>query len=179
MGILDGVISALTGGTSDGVTSLGTGLINAVEKYFPPSMTAEQKANIQLAADNFALQKEAQLSSLAIDAEKEVDARIAMYEGTATDLKSIPILGPFMLFLRGAQRPIWGFVMMYFDYGVFSGMWKLTDPMISNAFWILNFLILGFLFGERAVMNVMPFITNMIATRNQAGGDVSITTIKK
>lgn len=179
MTILGNVLSAITGGGSDGAESLGTGLVKAIEDYFPPSITPEQRASIQLAADNFGLQKEIQLAALASDAEKEVDSRIAMYEGSASDLKAIPILGPMMLFLRGAQRPVWGFATIYFDYAVFSGLYKLTDSMVQNAFWILNTLVLGFLFGERAVTNIMPYITNMVAVKNQAPQDVSIMTVKK
>lgn len=180
MTILGNVLSAITGGGSDAASSLGTGLVKAIEDYFPPSMTDAEKANIQLAANNFALQKEIQLAQLASDAEKEVDARIAMYEGSASDLKAVPILGPLMLFLRGAQRPVWGFATIYIDYAVFSGLWKLSDPTVGNAFWILNTLVLGFLFGERAVTNIMPYVTNMVAVKNTtAQQDISVTTIKK
>lgn len=173
MTIFSNLVSVFTGGGSDAASSLGTGLVKAIEDYFPPNMTAEQKASIQLAADNFGLQKEIQLAALASDAEKEVDARIAMYEGSASDLKAIPILGPLMLFLRGAQRPVWGFATIYIDYAVFSGLWKLSDPTVQNAFWILNTLVLGFLFGERAVTNIMPYVTNMVAVKNQAPQDIS------
>lgn len=168
MTILGNIISALTGGGSDGAESLGTGLVKAVEDYFPPSATPAEIATMKLAADNFALSKTVQLAQLTNDAEKEVDARIAMYEGSASDLKAIPVLGPVMLFLRGAQRPVWGFATIYIDYAVFSGLWKLTDPTVQNAFWILNTLVLGFLFGERAVTNIMPYVTNMVATKNAA-----------
>lgn len=167
MGILSGVLSVLTGGSSDVATNIGTGLVDAIKSYFPPDMTPEQKANIELAANNFGLQKQIEAAKEINDAEKALDDRIAMYEGSASDLKAVPILGPVMLFLRGAQRPVWGFATIYIDYAVFSGMWKLSDPTVANAFWIVNSLVLGFLFGERAVTNVMPYITNMIATKNK------------
>lgn len=179
MTIFSNILDAITGGTSGAVGGIASTAMTAIEKYFPPSMSEQDKANVQLALDNMELQKAVQVQAQISAAEKEVDDRIAMYEGSASDLKGIPYLGAFMLFLRGSQRPVWGFVVMYLDYGVFSGMWKLTDPVVSNAFWILNFLVLGFLFGERAVMNVMPFITNMIAVKNQAPQDISVTTIKK
>jgi hypothetical protein len=179
MTIFSKILDVVTGGTSGAVSGIAGGIMDVVTKYFPPDMTPEAKANLQLALDNFQLQKELQTQAAIAQAEKEVDDRIAMYEGSASDLKTIPYLGALMLFLRGSQRPVWGFVVMYLDYGVFSGMWKLGDPIVSNAFWILNFLVLGFLFGERAVMNVMPFVTNMIQVKNQAPQDVSITTVKK
>lgn len=159
MSIIGDLANVATGG-------LGGAIVGAIEKYFPPDMTPEQKANIALAAQNLELQRTVEFNRAQAEAEKSINDRIAMYEGTASDLKSIPILGAIMLFLRGSQRVFWGFVAIYFDYMVFAGAWKLTDPMVSNAFWVVNFLVLGFLFGERAIMNVMPFITNMIAVRN-------------
>ena len=77
-------------------------------------------------------------------------------------------LGRIVIFLRGAQRPIWGYFVLVMDIMVFSGRWNLvklaeqtkTASMvdIQSAFWIINFLVLGFLFGERAVKNVMPLL---------------------
>jgi hypothetical protein len=61
------------------------------------------------------------------------------------------------------------------DFMVFSGQWPLTGSTTQNAansldlqsaFWVINFLVLGFLFGERAMRNVMPFFQNRI----QSGG---------
>jgi hypothetical protein len=161
MGLLDSLANAATGG-------LATQVIGAVEKYFPPDMTPEQKANIELAAQNMELQRTKQFTDAQNDAEKALNERIAMYEGSASDLKSVPYLGALMLLLRGMQRPVWGFATLWINLQVFSGAWKLTDPIISNSFWVVNFLVLGFLFGERAVTNVMPFITNMIQA--QKGG---------
>lgn len=158
MAFLDGLFNAVTG-------NLGTEIIGALEKYFPPNMTPEQKANLELAAQNLAMQKQSQLDSAQQVAEKNLNDRIAMYEGSASDLKSIPILGAVMLFLRGSQRIAWGFGTIILDYNVFSGSWKLTDQIVSNSFWVVNFLVLGFLFGERAVVNIMPFITAMIQAK--------------
>jgi hypothetical protein len=148
-----------------GTSGLAGQVVGAIEKYFPPEMTMEQKLNIQIQLNTIEVQRQTAANAAQQEAEKDLNDRIAMYEGTASDLKSLPLLGNVMLFLRGAQRPVWGFACLYLDYGVFSGLWKLTDPMVSNAFWVVNFLVLGFLFGERAVMNVMPFITNMIAAK--------------
>lgn len=158
MGILDKIIDVASGG-------LASTVVNAIEKYFPPDMSPEAKANIQLALQNVELQRAREFASAQNEAEKTLNDRIAMYEGTSTDLRSIPILGALMIFLRGSQRIVWGFATIILDYHVFSASWKLDDPIISNAFWIVNFLVLGFLFGERAVMNVMPFITNMMQAK--------------
>jgi len=161
MSFFAGLAEIATGG-------LGKVIVDTIKDYFPPDMSPEQKANIQLAAQQIELQRTIAFNQAQNDAEKTLNERIAMYEGTASDLKAIPFLGALMLFLRGSQRPVWGFATILLDYQVFSASWKLDDPIISNAFWVVNFLVLGFLFGERAVTNIMPFITNMIQAKNGA-----------
>jgi hypothetical protein len=97
------------------------------------------------------------------EADKEnvtaLNERVIQMEGTASDLRAIPVLGSIMLFIRGSQRPVWGFATLFIDYQVFSKAWEMPagDPR-SAAFTALNLLVLGFLFGERAVKNVMPLI---------------------
>ena len=158
MSLLTDVGDALTGG-------LGKTILDGIKSYFPPDMSPEQKASLELATQNIELQKTIETNKAIASAEQSLNERIAMYEGTASDLKSIPILGPLMLFIRGAQRPVWGFAVLWMDYGVFSGAWKIADPTITNAFWIINFLVLGFLFGERAVTNIMPFFIQMMKAK--------------
>ena len=52
------------------------------------------------------------------------------------------------------------------NYMVFSKTWDLSsNQQLESAFWIINFLVLGFLFGERAVKNVAPMVNDMIAKR--------------
>lgn len=160
MAILDSITTFFSGGFAKEA-------VKAIEAYFPPDLNPEKKAQIELAMENFSLQKQAQFDAARQQAEKDLNDRIAMYEGSASDLKSLPVLGSVMLFLRGAQRPVWGFATLYLDYGVFSGLWKLNDPLISNAFWVVNFLVLGFLFGERAVTNIMPFMIQMTQARQK------------
>lgn len=158
MGWFDSLANVATGG-------LGTAIVAEIGKHFPPDLTPEQRANIELAANNLELQRTIEFSKAQNEAEKTLNERIAMYEGTASDLRAVPILGSLMLFLRGSQRPAWGFATLYLDYGVFSGVWKLSEPTVANSFWVVNFLVLGFLFGERAVTNIMPFVTDLIKTR--------------
>jgi len=162
MGILSNVINSLTG-------NLGSEIIGAVEKYFPPEMSAEQKAAAALEIDKLAFEKSKQAIEAQQAAEKSINDRIAMYEGTASDLKAIPYIGAILLALRGCQRIAWGYVTLYFDYKVLSGTWNLADPIIKDSFWIINFLVLGFLFGERAVTNVLPFVTEMFKAKTGKG----------
>ena len=79
------------------------------------------------------------------------------HEGTANDLRQAGLLGRVILFARGCQRPLWGFFVMYIDFMWFSGAWKIEkDTQTEFALTVINLLVLGFLFGERAIKNIMP-----------------------
>lgn len=161
-GFFDGILNAVTGGGS----GLAGEIIGAVKDYFPPDMAPEKKAQMELDLQRLAFEREKAVDAAIAESEKAVNDRIAQYEGTASDLKAVPIIGPLMLFARGAQRPVWGFACLYMDYEVFSAKWALAPGSQSAAaFYIINVLVLGFLFGERAVKNVAPFITDMLAAK--------------
>jgi len=88
----------------------------------------------------------------------EFKRRTEALEGTAADLKSMPVLGRLMLFLRGAQRPVWGFAALWMVYHQpFSGAWTLSGRQ-ESILMAITVLVLGFLFGERAVKNVAPIM---------------------
>ena len=90
-------------------------------------------------------------------ADGEFNQRIKDLEGTAADLRKIPVLGSIILFMRGCLRPIFGFFTLYMDYLVFSGAWIIEQgSRLESAFFAINLLVLGFLFGERAVKNLLP-----------------------
>lgn len=146
--------------------SIVTDVIDTVKEYFPPDMTEAEKLSMKLALENQMIKREMVLHKQLMDAEKSVTDRIAQLEGTASELKTIPIIGPLMIFLRGCQRPLFGYACLYFDYMVFSGQWILIDGgTLSAAFMVVNLLILGFLFGERAVKNVAPFLERIVASK--------------
>ena len=161
MGMFDAVLNAATG-------NLAKEVLDAVKTYLPPDISPEQKAQMELALGQLELQRTQAASAAAENSEKLVNDRIAEYEGTASDLKSIPILGPFMLFLRGSQRVLIGYATVWLDYNVFAGIWNLADPQIRSTFWIANILVLGFLFGERAMQNVMPYVTDFMKAKTGA-----------
>ncbi|MCX8501715.1 MAG: hypothetical protein ORO03_08505, partial [Alphaproteobacteria bacterium] len=133
--------------------------------YFPPDISQEQKANIELAAKNFELQRTIEFNKAQVEAENALTERISVLEGTASDLKSIPVFGPVMLFIRGSQRPMWGFGTLYIDFQVFSDKWTLVSPEMNSAFWLVNVLVLSFLFGERAVANVLPLVSDILKAK--------------
>jgi hypothetical protein len=161
MAIFEKVMNFLTGGT-------GEKIVDAVSSHIPPGISDAEKARIDQAIRQAAREHELQLLSLAQQEQEDFNARIKELEGTSADLNNAGWLGQIIIFLRGAQRPVWGYFVLIMDIMVFSGRWDLVTLAeqtknasfvdIQSAFWIINFLVLGFLFGERAVKNVMPLL---------------------
>ena len=88
-------------------------------------------------------------------------ANAQINKAAASDLKAIPVLGPVMLFLRGAQRPVWSMATMYFDWIWFNGS-AFTEQQ-STALIVINSMVLGFLFGERTLKNLEPLLIKVFA----------------
>lgn len=155
-GVAKAAIGILPGG------GLATAAIGALEEVFgddTAGMTPEQKMAFRAKMDAHQAQMAEAAFRAQSEAERNLTERISQLEGTAADLRGMPILGTFILFLRGAQRPVWGFGVIAMDFMVFSGKWPLPpDTATESAFWIINLLVLGFLFGERAVKNVAPLV---------------------
>lgn len=157
MGWFDKITQVATGGLAKEVVEL-------VKNYWPPDMPPEKIREFELEADRIESNRKHQSELIGVQQETLFNERIRDMEGTASDLKSIPVIGALVIFLRGLQRPVWGFATLYMDWCVFSGVWKLS-PSNESAMYIINVLVLGFLFGERAIMNVMPLITQFMALR--------------
>lgn len=160
MSLLDR-ISGLFGG------SLVDSVLDTVKAYFPPGMTPQQEAELKLELERLAFEKQKQADAMMADAERQMTERISLLEGTATDLRSVPFIGPIMLFMRGAQRPVWGFAVLYSDIMWFSGKWGVMTAQQESALWVINLLVLGFIFGERAVANLAPVIADIMTRRKQ------------
>ena len=143
----------------------GSTVVEAVKDYFPPSMSEQEKAELSFRIQTATDQKALKVQELNNEAQAEFNRRIAELEGTAKDLKAIPVLGPLMLFLRGCQRPIWGYATLYMNFMVFSGHWGQLTASQESSLWIINLLVLGFLFSERAIKNVTPLIERIIKTK--------------
>ncbi len=165
MGIFSSIADIFSGGIVGAVS-------DAIQAYFPPGMSAADKAKMTMAVRQAEMEHERQVLKLAHQAEAEFDKRLAEHEGTAADLKALPVFGPVLIFLRGCQRPAWGFGALAVDWMVFSGGWDvaLSRPLggwtpQGTALVAVNVLVLGFLFGERAVKNVMPLVTRMLDAR--------------
>jgi len=140
-------------------------LTDTVKAYWPPTMSDTEKAQAEVALINAKSAAEAQMNGALAKIQETYESRIRDLEGTAADLKTIPIIGPIVIFLRGCQRPIWGFAVLWMDYCVYSGTWNLIEGSKQEAcFYVINLLVLGFLFGERAIQNLMPLIERIIST---------------
>jgi hypothetical protein len=137
---------------------LGTAIVDGVKSYFPPSMSDQEKAELSERINREANIQANQAARIVNEERAEFNQRIQEMEGTANDLKSISFFGPIVIFLRGCQRPVWGYATLYMDFMVFSGRWKELSEMQESALWVINLLVLGFLFGERAVKNIMPLV---------------------
>ncbi len=125
--------------------------------------TGAEKRQIKTELLELQHRHEVEAVRLSLEAEHEFNQRIKDLEGTAKDLHQSGWLGKLVLFMRGAQRPLWGYFVAYMDYMVFAGNWSLKGhEKLESAFWIINFLVLGFLFGERAVKNVAPLVSEMM-----------------
>jgi hypothetical protein len=150
------------------IASIATGGIgqlafDVAKTYFPPSMSDGEKEQARLSFQNMELQRQREADAATMEAEQQLTQRVKELEGSAADLLKFPILGHLVLFLRGCQRPVWGFATLYLDWRWFSS-WTLSEQQ-ETALIVINFLVLGFLFGERAVKNVMPLIVRMFEAK--------------
>lgn len=131
-----------------------------VMSYFPPDLSPQQRAEIELKIDKLAAEKQAAANKMLTEAAAQLDKRIAEQEGTAKDLLAMPILGRVVLFLRGLQRPVWGFATLLMDWKWFFGSDTFTEQQ-QTAMIVINILVLGFLFGERTLKNLEPLIVKV------------------
>lgn len=158
------VFKKLLDGVTGGFVSTA---VDTFKEYFPADMTPEQKANLALKTQELEAKIQQQMDDAANTAESILTSRVAELEGTANDLKSVPFVGPLVLFLRGLQRPLWGYATLCMDYMWFSEWTTLTSKQ-ESALMAINILVLGFLFGERAIKNVMPLITKLFEAKAKA-----------
>jgi len=156
MGVLSSITDFLGGG-------LFKEIKDGVMSYFPPDMSPQQKAELEMKLQKMLHDKEMQANKLLQEAGVQLDKRIAEQEGTAKDLLAMGWLGKPIIFARGSQRPIWGFSTLYMDYQWFFGVHSAFTEQQETALIVINMLVLGFLFGERAVKNLEPLILKVFA----------------
>jgi hypothetical protein len=147
-----------------GISDVIKGGIDLIDKYIP-----SEAEKVELHQRMWGLQQEAKTRAqqIANEADREFNQRIKDLEGTAGDLKGVPILGPLVLFARGSQRPIWGFATIWFDYQWFFTGVQFTEQQ-QTALLVINVLVLTFLFGERALKNLMPLIERVFLAKGKS-----------
>ncbi|MBN1930730.1 MAG: hypothetical protein JW786_03885 [Desulfobacterales bacterium] len=142
--------------------SFTTDVVDEIRKNIPTSLDQKDAEVIIANIKSAVACKVSQVTAAVENAEEEVNNQIESISNTTNDLKQLPRLGKIGLFLRGIQRPVWGFAVLYIDLMVFSGSggWKIEDDSpLSATFLALNILVLGFLFGERAIKNLLPLFS--------------------
>lgn len=142
--------------------SLFKDIKDTVVSYFPPDISEKQRMEIEAKLQEFLFEKEKEANRVLNETSVQLDKRIAEQEGTASDLKAIPFLGPIVLFLRGVQRPAWGFLTMVMDFKWFFGTYEF-DEQQQTAMIVINVLVLGFLFGERTIKNLEPLLIKVFS----------------
>ncbi len=138
-----------------------------IQDYWPPELSPEKKAELNIKLMQAEQEKQRQFDLAIKNAEEGLTSRIVLLEGSAQDLRAIPFIGPIVIFLRGLQRPVWGYSTLYFNYVWFveGAVWTSHKEL---ALIIVNLLVLSFLFGERAVQNLAPLIEKFIVAKQQS-----------
>ena len=149
------------------------GVASFVKGQFPDKLSEADQLQIQMKVTEIANAQINKAAELAGAETVEFNDRIKLMEGTASDLKAIPV----MLFLRGAQRPVWSMATMYFDWIWFNGS-AFTEQQStalivinrsafteqqSTALIVINSMVLGILFGERTLKNLEPLLIKVFA----------------
>ena len=135
---------------------------DTVMAYFPPDMSPQERAKAELQIQAMLHAKQIEANKVLADSAAQLDRRIAEQEGTAKDLLALPILGRVIIFARGAQRPVWGFSTLYMDHQWFFSGGEFNEQQ-QTAMITINVLVLGFLFGERAIKNLEPLLIKVFA----------------
>jgi hypothetical protein len=136
-----------------------------VNKRWPPDMSEQQKAQMEMVLEDMLHRKKMELAEAARQDESAFNERTIAMEGTAKDLSAIPYVGALIIFMRGAFRPLFSYATLYFDWLYFSGGFTFTDRQ-ETLLLAINLLVLVFFFGERAMKNVMPLITNAFVAKS-------------
>ena len=143
----------------------GQSIGQSVKELLPKDVPEDQKDVIALKIESMIDKQTSEIKVATANLKSEVDSKIEELANTANDLKQIPVLGGIGLFIRGMQRPIWVLALLFIDLKVFSNSsgWTLEKgSQAESIFWLLNLLVLGFLFGERAIKNIMPVINKRL-----------------
>ena len=132
---------------------------------WPPSMSEAQKAEMRILITDLTHRQAMELADLSRQDEEAFNKRTIDLEGTAADLKTIPVIGALIIFLRGAFRPLFAYGTGYIDWVYFTTDTADWPEQQRTLLFAINLLVLVFFFGERALKNVMPLITNALMAK--------------
>lgn len=119
----------------------------------------------QVELARIAAQREKDAAEADNEADRVLTERIAQLEGTAQEWKGVPIVGPAMLFLRGAQRIVIGYGVAWVDYLWLTGGLGTLNTMQERALFTATLLVFTVMFGERAIRNVAPLVAQILEAR--------------
>ena len=159
--IAKGIAGFFTGDT-------GKEVVGFIRDRFPAKLSDAELAEIQADADRREMQRERDAMEWANQQDAEFFKFTKDMEGTAADLKGVPVLGPIVIFMRGMFRPIFAYFTMYLDF-----MWFTTDTshwteQQNTAMIVINIIVLVFFFGERTVKNLLPLIGQVFGAKAAA-----------
>jgi len=155
----------ITGGVFKDV---GLKVLDTIIGRFPEKMSDEDRHQAEIEVMKIVNEKEIEALKQWNEQERNFQKFITDMEGTSAALKQMPIIGRAILFLRGAFRPLMAFGIAYTDLQVFSGGWNLQEvggaqaDQVWSLLYVINFLVIGFYFGERALRNLQPLIEKMM-----------------
>tara|TARA_R110000851_G_scaffold302598_3_gene459449 strand:+ start:4215 stop:4733 length:519 start_codon:yes stop_codon:yes gene_type:complete len=161
---IEAILSTIGSVFSGGLGDVGGKIVDTIARQFPEKMSEVEKKQMEIEVMKILNEKEVEMLNAWNDQEKSFQEFIINMEGTASDLKQLPVIGRVILFLRGAFRPTMAFGIAYTDLMVFSGSWNLQEvggentDQVWSLLYIMNFLVIGFYFGERAIKNLQPLI---------------------
>ena len=112
-GILGGIGKVAGGLISGGLGGLAGDAVEILKGQFPGKMSEQEQKQFELAMQDAAHKRELETLKAWNEQEAEFNNRIAEMEGTAGDLLQAGWIGRVVLFLRGLQRPLWGFLVLF------------------------------------------------------------------
>lgn len=138
----------------------GKEVVGFIRDRFPAKLSDAELAEIQAAAEQREGERKESAMEWAASEQANFNKFTTDMEGTASDLKDVPVLGPIVIFFRGMFRPIFSYFVMYLDFVWFVGTSDFDDQQ-STAMIVINMVVLVFFFGERAVKNLAPLIARV------------------
>jgi len=150
MSIFGEIAKLATGG-------IGGQVLDIIERQFPGKLTPQEQSELSVTLERMEMEREQQANNAIAEAERSLNERVAEYEGTASEIKDMWLVGPLVILMRSLFRPICSYVTLYLNFVYFTSVndWS---PETTNLLVVIDVIVFGFWFGERAVKNVLPIV---------------------